>query len=163
VLLATALAVTAGTGFGAAARRLPRRAAVALVAVLCVAVALGLGQERRRLGRDDRSEPANVRWAVDWVRGSTTSDELVGSDLPIVPYLADRRVPGQLIDSSYVRLRSGSLTTEEILEVLEREDIRAVVVGRTYEEKADLIAALRARYPRRVSNGGLTLYLAGRS
>ena len=45
----------------------------------------------------------------------TQPDELVGTDLPIVAYLADRRVPGQLVDSSFVRLGVGSLTDGEIL------------------------------------------------
>lgn len=162
VLLATALAVTAGTGFGAAASRLPRAALAAGAAVLAVALGLGFVQEHRRLARDDAPEPPQVRWAVDWVRGSTRPGDLVATDLPIVAYLADRRVPGQLIDSSYGRLLSGTQTTGDILRVLAREHVRAVLVARNYQKKPDLLAALRARYPRRVSNGGVTLYLAAR-
>ena len=86
----------------------------------------------------------------------------MATDLPIVPYLAGRRIPGQLIDSSYGRLLSGTLTTAEILRVLQHERIRAVVVGRNYRKKPDLIAALRARYPRLASADGVTLFLASR-
>lgn len=160
VLIATALAVTAGVGFGAAAQRLPRPALAVGAAALAVVVAAGFVQEHRRLARDDQPEPAGVRWAASALRAHTTPDELVGTDLPIVPYLAHRRVAGQLIDSSYGRLLSGTQTTADILDVLADKRIRAVVVGRNYRLKPDLINALRSRYPRRLSNAGVTLYLA---
>jgi 4-amino-4-deoxy-L-arabinose transferase-like glycosyltransferase len=163
VLIATALAVTAGVGFGAAAQRLPHRALALGAAALGLAVAAGFAQEHRRLARDDQPEPPEVRWAVDWIRAETRPTELVATDLPIVAYLSDRRVPGQLIDSSYGRLLSGTQTTPEILAVLRREQVRAVLVGRNYRLKPGLIAALGARYPRRLSNGVVTLYLAARS
>jgi hypothetical protein len=38
-----------------------------------------------------------------------------------------------------------------------------VLVGRNYRLKPDLIAALRARYPRRLANDDVTLYLKARS
>ena len=159
VLIVTALAVTAGVGFGAAAERLPERARLAAAVAVAVAVTAGFVQEHRRLTRNDRPEPPEVRWAVSALRAHTRPEELVAADLPIVPYLAGRRVAGQLIDSSYGRLLTNTLTTEEILDVLEEERIRAVVVGRNYRLKPDLIAELRARYPRRLRNGDVTLYL----
>ena len=158
VLLATALAVTAGAGFGAGVNRLPRRAALAAGAVLGVAVALGLVQEHRRLARDDRPEPAAVGWAVAHVRASTSPDQLVAGDLPIVPYLAGRRMPGQLIDSSWVRLASGALTTREILHQLDRDHVQAVIVGRRYRQQPGLLGALRSHYARQASDGGITIY-----
>ena len=103
-----------------------------------------------------------MRWAVDAVRARTAPTDLVATDLPIVPYLAGRRIPGELIDSSYGRLLSGTQTTEEILAVLSRRRVRAVLVGRNYRLKLGLIAALRTRYPRRLANDGVTLYLTGR-
>jgi len=160
VLIATALAVTAGVGFGAAAQGVPRPALVVGGAALALVVAAGFVQEHRRLARDDQPEPAGVRWAVGALRAHTAPDELVGTDLPIVPYLAHRRVDGQLIDSSYGRLLSGTQTTQDILDVLRRRRIRAVVVGRNYRLKPDLIAAIRSRYPERRASGGVTLYLA---
>ena len=68
-------------------------------------------------------------------------------------------MPGQLIDSSYGRLLSRTQTTADILEVLRTNHVRAVLVGRNYRLKPDLIEALTARYPRRLSNQGVTLYL----
>jgi 4-amino-4-deoxy-L-arabinose transferase-like glycosyltransferase len=159
VLVATVLAVTGGVGFGAAAGRLPRPALAAGAAALAALLAAGFVQEHRRLARDDRPEPAEVRWAVAALRAHTSPGELVGTDLPIVPYLARRRVAGQLIDSSYGRLLSGTQTTRDILRVLAARRIRAVLVGRNYRLKPDLISALRSRYPRRLSRDGITLYL----
>ena len=82
----------------------------------------------------------------------------MGTDLPIVAYLADRRVPGQLVDTSFVRLGTGSLTDAEILEEL--EGVRAVVVGREFANRPALIRELAARYPEQVSQDGVTIYLA---
>jgi hypothetical protein len=82
----------------------------------------------------------------------------VGTDLPIVAYLADRRVPGQLVDTSFVRLGTGSLTDAEILEEL--DGVRAVIVGREFADRQALLRELDARYPERVSQDGVTLYLA---
>jgi hypothetical protein len=159
VLLVTALATTAGVGLGAAVARLPRRGLPAVVTALGLALAAGYAQEYRRLARNDRPEPPEVRWAVAALRAHTRPDELVATDLPIVPYLADRRVAGRLIDSSYGRLLTQTLTTEEILEVLEQKRIRAVLVGRNFRRKPDLVAELARRYPRRLRNGEITLYL----
>jgi hypothetical protein len=160
VLLATALAVTAGAGFGAAAGHLRRPLLVVGASFVAILIALGLFQEGNRLARNDLTEPPEVRWAVDQVRAETRPGDLVATDLPIVAYLSDRRVPGQLIDSSYGRLLSETQTTADILEVLRKDHVRAVLVGRNYRLKPDLLEALTARYPRRLSNQGVTLYLA---
>jgi hypothetical protein len=161
VLLTTALATTAGVGLGAAAAaaRLPRRAELAVAAAVGIAVVTGYAQEYRRLARNDRPEPPEVRWAAATLRQHTRPDELVGTDLPIAAYLADRRIVGHLIDASYGRLNTQTLTTEEILEVLEHERVRAVLVGRNYRAKPDLIGVLSRRYPRRLRKACITLYL----
>jgi len=159
VLLATALAVPAGAGLGAVVARLPRPAAAAATAALALAFAAAFVQEHRRLAGNDVRDSREVRWAVAELREATRPDELVATDLPIVPYLADRRVEGQLIDSSYGRLNTQTLTTQEILDVLDRRRIRAVLVGRNYRKKPDLIAALNQRFPTRLRAGDITLYL----
>ena len=102
----------------------PARYAVAGAAV--VALAVGFAQEERRLWGQEAIRPASPGQ-----RNATGANRLrraVGTDLPIVAYLADRRAPGQLVDTSFVRLGTGSLTDAEILEEL--EGVRAIVVGR---------------------------------
>lgn len=157
VLLAATLAVPAGAGLGAAVERVPAPARYALAGIAAAALVAGFVQEERRLWRQDGDAPAVTRAAAE-LRLRTQPDELVGTDLPIVAYLADRRVPGQLVDSSFVRLGTGSLTDGEILEAL--EGAPAVVVGRLFAERPALLAALRERYPTRLDIDGVTLYLA---
>ena len=62
-------------------------------------------------------------------------------------------MPGQLVDTSFVRLGIGSLTDAEILSTLARNGVRAVVVGRDLRRPAGLVRALRARYPRAIERG----------
>jgi Dolichyl-phosphate-mannose-protein mannosyltransferase len=159
VLIASALAVTGGVGLGAAVARLPRPGRLAAGAIACLALAAGFVQEHRRLARDDVPEPPGVRWAARQLDSRTRPGELVGTDLPIVAYLARRPIPGQLVDTSFVRLQTQSLTTRKILDELERKRVRAVVVAREFREKPDLLAALGVRYPTRIRDDGVTLYL----
>ena len=159
MLLATVVAVPAGAGLGAAFARMPRPARLAVAGVAVLALAAGFAQEQRRLARQE-GEPAGVHWAAAELRARTSPDELVATDLPIVAYLAHRRVPGQLVDTSYVRLGTDSLTDAKILSTLERGAIRAVVVGRLYGDRPALVRALRARYPTRLERDGITLYLS---
>ncbi len=158
VLIVTVLAVTAGTGLGVAAERVPQPARVAVVGVGALLLVAGVVQEERRLARQD-GEPAAIQAMARQLRARTAPAELVGTDLPIVAYLADRRVPGQLVDTSYVRLGIGSLTDSDIVATLERDDVRAVAVGRTFAGRPALVRALRARYPKRIERDGITLYL----
>jgi 4-amino-4-deoxy-L-arabinose transferase-like glycosyltransferase len=160
VLLAATLAVPAGAGLAAAAQRLPRPARVAAIAAIVLALVAGLAQEARRLDRLGNVEPADVLAAAHELRSRTTPDELVGSDLPIVAYLADRRMPGRLVDTSFVRLGTGSLTDTEILATLDRHRVRAVVAGREFTNRSLLLRELAARYPKRVRTGAITIYLA---
>ena len=71
-------------------------------------------------------------------------------------------MPGQFVDTSYVRLGIGSLTDAEILSTLAREHIRAVAVGRTFASRPALVRALAARYPTKHEHDGITVYLARR-
>jgi 4-amino-4-deoxy-L-arabinose transferase-like glycosyltransferase len=158
VLLAAVLAVTAGCGLGAALERTPQPSRYAAAAVVLLALTAGVVQEEQRLARQER-EPAGVRDAAAVLRARTRPAELVGTDLPIVAYLADRRMPGPLVDTSFVRLGSGSLTDRAILDALEHNHVRAVVVGRLFRERPGLLGALRDRYPATMKRDGITLYL----
>lgn len=157
VLLTATLAVPAGAGVGAFVLYTPRMRKGAVVAFAGILLTLAVVQEQDRLG-DQPSDPPGIEWAADQLRTRTEPDELVGTDLPIVAYLADRRVPGQLVDTSFVRLGTGSLTETEILREL--EGVRAVVVGREFANRPALTRELAARYPEQVSQNGVTIYLA---
>jgi 4-amino-4-deoxy-L-arabinose transferase-like glycosyltransferase len=162
VLLAAALALPCGTALGAAAAALPRPLAAAAAAAGLALLAAGLFQEHRRLARDREPEPAGVTWAASRLAAETLSDDLVSTDLPIVAYLADRRIPGQLIDTSVGRLGSGFLRPGEVLRLIGTSGVRAVVVGRLFQDYPAIVAGIRARYPRTERRDGVTLYLPRR-
>ncbi|MGH3141517.1 MAG: hypothetical protein ACRDO9_00060, partial [Gaiellales bacterium] len=157
VLLAATLAVPAGAGLGAAASRVPVPARYAVAGLAALAIAVGFAQEERRLWRQD-GDPPGVTWAAEQLEMRTQPEELVATDLPIVAYLADRRLPGRLVDTSFVRLASGSLNEAEILDDL--EGVPVVAVGRELAKHPALVRELAARYPKQVSKDGVTLYLA---
>ncbi len=155
VLLAATLAVLAGAGLGVAVTRVPVPVRYAAAGTAAILIALGFAQEERRLWRQE-GDPRGVVFAAEQLRTDPEPFGLVGTDLPIIAYLADRRVPGQLIDSSFVRLGTGSLTDEEILEELRRNDVLTVVVGRLWAERPALMAALQEPYATAADEHGVT-------
>jgi 4-amino-4-deoxy-L-arabinose transferase-like glycosyltransferase len=134
VLLAAALAAAAGASLGSARGRL----GIALLAVAGVTAVAGWVQDYRQIDRSTQPEPAEIRAAVHAVRALTRPSELVASDLPIVPYLADRREPGRLVDTSAVRFASGSLTPQDV----RRARARVYVAGREFLRHPDSIRGL---------------------
>ena len=88
----------------------------------------------------------------------TDPDDLVVSDQSIVPFLADRRVAGPLVDTATLRFETGSLTDAEVLRELERYDVRAVVAGRAFAARPALLRSLERRFPRKLERLGITVY-----
>jgi 4-amino-4-deoxy-L-arabinose transferase-like glycosyltransferase len=158
VLLATALAVPAGAAIGMTLARLPRWA-WALPVAFWVA---GLYQEHRRLARNDVPERPSYRWAARVVERSSRPDQLVVSDIPSIPYLAHRREPGQLIDTSIARIVNEYLSPAGVLREIDRAHPALVVVGRNFRSKPAIVRGIAERYPRRLTRGEVTIYLPAR-
>jgi 4-amino-4-deoxy-L-arabinose transferase-like glycosyltransferase len=157
VLLATALAVPAGAALGARAATLRPRVAVPLAAALALFLAAGFGQEARRLQRNSGALPTGVLQAVALLEQRTQAGALVVSDLPIVPYLADRQMPGNVVDTAVLRFDAGYLDDEDVLVAAERAD--AVVAARAFRARPGLIAELARRFPERRQFEGVTVFL----
>jgi 4-amino-4-deoxy-L-arabinose transferase-like glycosyltransferase len=132
----------AAAGAVAAAISLPLRRPL-VGAALALAITAGWLQEWRQIGRNDAPEPAAVLAAARTLRTQTAPAEFVGADLPIVAFRADRRLPGELVDTSAVRFASGSLTDRRVLAALDRAGVRTVVVGREFGSRPRLLAELR--------------------
>jgi 4-amino-4-deoxy-L-arabinose transferase-like glycosyltransferase len=148
VVLPVALATPAAIGLVALARRVrPEAAALGVFAFLLVA---GYVQQHRRLTIADVPEQPELVAAAETLRRVTNPNDLVVSDQPIVPFLADRVVWGPLVDTANLRFQTGSLTDEEVLRELDEGNVRAVVVGRAFKNRPVLLAELHKRY-RRVS------------
>lgn len=155
VLLATALAVPAGAAVALTLARLPRWSLVVLV----LFVAAGLYQENRRLARNARPAPPDYRWATEVVARRTSPSELVVSDIPSIPYLAGRRQPGQLIDTSVARIVDEYLKPSEVLRLIDESHAPIVVVGRNFRSQPEILRGLAERYSRRLRHGEITLYM----
>lgn len=158
VLLAAALAVPAGVALAHGIALLGpggRRGAVATVAVV---VAAGAAQQFAQASANNRPEAPRTLWAVDVVREVTSPDELVVSDIPTVPVLAEREVPGFTVDVSWGRVVSGALNADNLLETVRREEVAAVVVGRMLRVSPGVQPALAAEFPERRRFDGVTVY-----
>jgi len=158
VLLATALAVPVGAAIGLTLQRLQRFAPLLLVPAL----AAGFFQEHRRLARNDVPERASYQWAAKIVAANSTPQQLVVSDIPSVPYLAHRREPGQLIDTSIARIIDEYLKPKDVLRLIDQSHAPLVVVGRNFRSKPQIVRGIAQRYPRKLRDGDVTIYLRAR-
>jgi Dolichyl-phosphate-mannose-protein mannosyltransferase len=157
LLLPVTLAVPAGIAVGLLVSRLRPQAAA--VGALAVVLAAGYVQQQRRIVLDQVPEEPELVAAADQLRRLTRPDDLVVSDHSIVPFLADRRVAGPLVDTAVLRFETGSLTDAEVLRELERSDVRGVVAGRAFEARPELLRGLALRYSAVPSPSGLRIYV----
>lgn len=159
VLLASALAVPAGISLGAAIGSQPARLRVGAVALAVAVAGAGGAQQYRQAVRNNIDEAPRTLWAAGVIARETKPGEQIVTDIPTVAVLADRRVPGYLVDVSWGRVQSGALNRENVIATIEREGIDAVVVGRMLRVSPGLAEALRARFPDRRRFDGITIYL----
>ena len=159
VLLAAAAAVPAGATLGYAVSSLRvRLRVVALGAAAFVALAGG-AQQFRQAERNNVDERPRTLWAARVIEAETEPGERIVTDIPTVAVLADRRVPGFLVDVSWGRVVSGALNKDNVIETIEENDVDAVVVGRMLRVSPGLADELRARFPDRRRFDGVTIYL----
>lgn len=157
LLLPVVLAVPAGIALGAVVRRARRQ--VLAVGALVLALAAGYVQQQRRVVLADVPEEPELVAAAEILRQVTGPNDLVVSDHSIVPFLADRRVAGPLVDTAVLRFETGSLTQAKVLRELEEWDVKAVVVGRAFTEQPELQRALERRFSTRLRVDDLTIYV----
>jgi hypothetical protein len=150
LVLPVVLAVPAGVALAALAARTRWRNAV--VAGLALLLAAGYVQQQRRVVLDDVPEEPELVAAAEVLARETEPDDLVVSDHSIVPFLADRRVAGPLVDTAVLRFETGSLTDAEVLRELDASDVRAVVVGRAFRRRPDLVDGIAERLPHRLGD-----------
>jgi hypothetical protein len=143
VMLTAALAVASGVGLAtllAEDRVAPR--ALAAVCVLVIAASIAHHMERTPAG-----ENSGIEWAATVLRERTPEGSEVASDLPIIPFLANRRQPGPLIDTSTTRFESGWLTKKRIIREIDRDRLSAVVIGHNLASDREVVRAVEARFP----------------
>jgi 4-amino-4-deoxy-L-arabinose transferase-like glycosyltransferase len=153
VMLTAALALAAGVGLAAlvsVGRLAPR--ALAAVCALVIGASIAHHVERTPAG-----ESSGIEWAAKALRARTPPGSEVASDLPIVPFLAGRRQPGDLIDTSTTRIESGWLTTATTIREIDRDPLSAVVIGHDLASEPAVIRAVRARFPFSVRRANVSL------
>ena len=122
-------------------------------AALALLLVAGYVQQQRRVVLDDVPEEPELVAVARYLERETDPDDFVVSDHSIVPFLADRRVAGPLVDTAVLRFETGSLTDAEVMRVLESWDVRAVVAGRAFAARPQLLRRARATL-RRAAAGG---------
>jgi len=157
LLLPVVLAVPAGIALAVAGAR--SRFPTVAAGVLALALAAGYVQQQRRVTLDQVDEEPELVAAAEILQRVTHSDDLVVSDHSIVPFLAERRVPGALVDTAVLRFQTGSLSAPKVLRELERSQVRAVVVGRAFAGEPELLRGLAARYSTVPAPPGLRIYV----
>jgi hypothetical protein len=85
------------------------------------------------------------------------SDALVVDDRPIISFLGDRRVVGQLVDTAFLRFETGSLTDAKVIDGLGRAD--AVVVSRSLRTRPRVLAYVRQHFRRAYDRGDVRIYV----
>ncbi len=160
VLLAVTLGLPAGMALGSTLRRArDRRVAFTAAGLAVLLIAGAYAQEWRRLQRNQGDTPAADVWASEQLRSRTRQGELVVTDKPSIAFRADRRLPGDLMDAAALRFRSGFLTPAEVLSEIDRRGIRTVVAAREFRHQPAVMAGLRERFPTRLRNDGVTLFV----
>jgi 4-amino-4-deoxy-L-arabinose transferase-like glycosyltransferase len=148
VFLAVTLALPAGVGLGLLAARvaMPRPALAALVVIVAAFYAVGIVKERNEIIGANAPMPPEIRWAISQIRTRTPPGQLVVSDLPIVPYLAHRQMPGQLIDTSIGRIALEDLRPRQVLALIDKTHPYAAIIGRMFQTKPVIVVGIGRRY-----------------
>lgn len=159
-LMAASLGLAAGASLMDGIVRLGR-ARIAALAAVAAFVAAGFVQEHRRLADSFRPYPPEWAWAVERIRTESGPDDHVLSDLPILAYLSDRRIPGPLVETSVTRVQTGTLTTADVVRELGQPRVKVVVVNRVFPSLPGLLDEIEARFPHRQEYRGIQIYSRG--
>lgn len=160
ILLVSPLALLAGMGVDAVlARADVLRPSVAVVAAAAVVAYVVAGA-----GTVSGSSAALGGASEALARAVPPEGEVVTDD-PLVPFLAGRRVPAALIDTSTVRIQSRGVTEQSLDDALARPGVHAVVLWRgTFRAMLPgFVARAAALFPVAVASDGARRVLVRRA
>jgi hypothetical protein len=156
LMLPYAFAIPAGVSLGLAAQRLQLRFLAVAAAAAAVVLAAGWVQQLHRVRLDRTPEDPRLVAAAAKLARLAPPGSFVISDQPIVAFLAHRRVPGNYVDTSSLRFDTGSLTDIEVLNDAAR--VSAVVAGRAFYERKELMTDLGLTFPHKLVLPGAVIF-----
>lgn len=132
VLLTPALAMISGCGIFAAWQAFtgPGRQRVGLaitLILLMITVSVDLAKNWWANARANAQLPSRIFELATALQNNSAPDEFVLSDDQYVAALANRDLPPQLVDTSFVRISSGYLTTAELQDLIIANRIHAIL------------------------------------
>jgi 4-amino-4-deoxy-L-arabinose transferase-like glycosyltransferase len=157
VALPVPLALAAAASLGAQVTLLRGRGRDAAIVVLVFVVVAGFAQQWRRVAIAHESQSAAEKAAAGVLGRVTEPHDLVATDMPVSAVLANRLVPGPLVDTAYLRFQTGSLTPEEVLAEIDRWCVAAVVAGRAFADEPAVMRGLKQRFASSAAASGATV------
>ena len=132
VLLSPALALISGCGAAVALQEFQspganRLGLAAMLALLVAASGAGLLVNLRQNETARRPPSASELDMVKALQAATAPGDVVLSDNQYVAALANRDVPPQMVDTSYVRIKTGYLTTAQLKDLITHNRIPAIL------------------------------------
>jgi 4-amino-4-deoxy-L-arabinose transferase-like glycosyltransferase len=128
---------------------------------LGVTLLAGLWLDARQIHADSAYDGGRRAQMVQALQDHTIPSGSVATDDQYVAALAGRDTPPELVDTSLVRIATGSLTTDEVERIIRRDNVRVVLFA---TDRLDLLPGLRAWveanfHPVRSFGAGETLYI----
>lgn len=158
VALPVPLALAAATSLGAQVAAAGRDQRTVAVSVLAIVVTAGYVQQWHRVAIAGEPQSQTEIAAAAALERVTRRTDVIVTDLPVSGVLADRVVPGPLVDTAFLRFETGSLTPELVLAEIDRWCVRAVVVGRSLADQPAVVRGLRKRFARSSPASGATVF-----
>ena len=83
---------------------------------------------RKEARRDSRSAQGTQHQVISDLQACVRPGQLVITDEQFVAGLADRSTPADLVDTSYVRIKTGSLTAQQLIDDASQPQVHAVLL-----------------------------------
>ncbi|HEY7125213.1 MAG TPA: glycosyltransferase family 39 protein [Ktedonobacterales bacterium] len=133
------------------------------ILLLCGVVAFALHTNLRYPLGIPAAQVATLTAAANDLKTLTTPDQLVIADDQYVADMAERSVPPELVDTSFVRIQTGYLTTAQVIALAEQPQVGAILF---YTGRFDQLSGFRAWveghfHLAREYGDGRALYLPG--
>lgn len=89
-----------------------------------------------------------------YIDNSSKKSDYIVSDDPLILYLANRNTPPELVDTSYTRIKTGNLTSDEVKKYINKYGVKEVIVLNRFNLLLKLQNYLDSKYSKiRIGEG----------